>query len=402
MRGRPRASWRSSALLLGLVGLAATPLLAAAQDETETEASEGFACPMEVEVPWTYKEEVRLDLAESVKFDDGANPLALSTVCTCPAMDDGAMSTVCTCEGPKEDDCDTYARIMAWVLLTAEKFLGVLMHMGELEAKYHIHNVAFWVVLGHVLGWIGVILVLYSEVKAVLIVRERDERDRLVAGNFLRRNEKKIRELNAKEEAMLMPRPYVTMLGIVLLWLGILLQLLPFCDVLALIFPGLEFFHGMCWLFVIFLSLVVAAASALLLVGLIWACTRGWAALVLIALGVLGEALVLSGMLAILIWLAVSAAVLVLYFKVLPEHLEEQGSERYWWLQDLGNWYKVSHDMDDWMVAASQLGDGLGSDGLGIVQALPGGTSIVDLVTPSSPASQRARADDAADASGAI
>ena len=68
----------------------------------------------------------------------------------------------------------------------------------------------------------------------------------------------------------------------------------------------------------------------------------------------------------------------------------------------MGNWYKVSHDTDDWMVAASQLGDGLGSEGLGLVQALPGGTSIVDLVMPSSPASQRARADDAADASGAI
>jgi len=35
----------------------------------------------QVTVPWTYAEEVKVDLSESVKFDDVANPLALSTIC---------------------------------------------------------------------------------------------------------------------------------------------------------------------------------------------------------------------------------------------------------------------------------------------------------------------------------
>lgn len=35
----------------------------------------------QVTVPWTYEEQVKVDLSESVKFDDIANPLALSTVC---------------------------------------------------------------------------------------------------------------------------------------------------------------------------------------------------------------------------------------------------------------------------------------------------------------------------------
>lgn len=249
----------------------------------------------QIEVPWTYEEEVKVDLSESIKFQDSSNPLALSTICTCPAAEDGSMSTLCTCEGPKEDDCDTYARMMAWMMLTAEKFFGVFMHMGELEESHHIQNVAFWVVLGSILGWTGFVFIMYSEIKAVLIVRERDERDRLLQNNFLKRNESKIKELNALEEAALVPRPYLTMIGASLLWLGLLAQLLPFCNILALIFPGLEFFRGVCWMFVIVVTLVVAAATSLLLVGLVWSCTRGWAALVLVTVGLLGEFMVFGG-----------------------------------------------------------------------------------------------------------
>jgi len=364
-------------LLLGL--LVAAPHSVTAQDEDG-----GVGCPMEVTVPWTYAEEVKVDLSESVKFDDLGNPLALSTICTCPAApDDAAMSTVCTCEGPKQDDCDTYARMLAVVMLTAEKFFGVFMHMGELEDKYHIQNVAFFLVLGSALVWTGFIMIMYSEIKAVLIVRERDERDRLLHGNYLKRNESKMREMNASEEAMLVPRPYLTMIGAVLLWLGFLAQLLPFCNILALIFPGLEFFKGMCWLFVIMVTLVIGAATVLLLVGLIWSCTRGWAALVLVTLGLLGECMVFGGILPIILWLVLSVAILYLYFKWAPDYYEETEGDRREWLQDLGNWYKMSAQVDDWMVAASQQGQTLGNEGLGFVKAVPGGSNVIDAVAPS-------------------
>jgi len=78
-----------------------TPLLTNAQEEG------GVGCPMQVTVPWTYEEEVKVDLSESVKFEDSSNPLALSTVCTCPVATGDEISTVCSCEGPKDDDCDT-------------------------------------------------------------------------------------------------------------------------------------------------------------------------------------------------------------------------------------------------------------------------------------------------------
>ena len=310
---------------------------------------------------------------------------------TCPVAAEGEMSTVCSCEGPKDDDCDTYARLMAVAMLTAEKFFGVFMHMGELEQTYHIQNMAFWIVLGSILGWLGFLLILYSEVKAVLVARERDERERLLNGNYIRRIESKVQEINEKEEMMLMPRPYLTMIGAALLWLGLLAQLLPFCNILALIFPGLEFFRGLCWLFVVMVTLVLTAATLLLLVGLIWSCTRGWAALVLVTLGLLGELMVFGGILSIVLWLVLTAGVLYLYFKWAPDYFEEVGGGQRPWLQDLGNWYLVSTNTDDWMVAASQQGTALADEGLGVVKAIPGGDTVVGAVAggpkppPSSP-----------------
>jgi hypothetical protein len=147
----------------------------------------------------------------------------------------------------------------------------------------------------------------------------------------------------AKEEEAMTPRPYVTMLGAVLLWLGIILHLLPFCDILALIFPGLQFFHGMCWLFVIAVTLVISAAAVLLTVGLIWSCTRGWAALVLVALGLSGELSVIGGSVWLLVWAISAVGVLYLYFKFLPDYLLETDGQRHSLLQDLGNWFVPEH-----------------------------------------------------------
>lgn len=52
------------------------------------------------------------------------------------------MSTTCTCEGPKEDDCDAYAQMLAGTFLTSEKFMGIFMHMDTASKEYHIENVS--------------------------------------------------------------------------------------------------------------------------------------------------------------------------------------------------------------------------------------------------------------------
>jgi len=362
-------------MLVGMLVLG-TPLLTNAQEEG------GVGCPILVTVPWTYEEEVKVDLSESVKFEDSSNPLALSTVCTCPVATGDEISTVCSCEGPKDDDCDTYANFIAYLLLTAEKFFGVFMHMSELERKYNIESVAFWVVLGSILAWMGVLMLMYSEIKTVLIVRERDERDRLVNGNYLKCNESKMQEMCENEESMMLPRPYVTMIGATLFFLGVMAQLLPFCNVLSMVFPHLAFFHGICWLLVMVVALQIAASSVLLGVGLIWSCTRGSAALVLISLGLTGEVVVFCGILYIVLWLVLTVAVLYLYFKWAPEYFEETEGERREWLQDLGNWYRISPNPKDWAEAGRRQGELLGEEGLSVVKAFPGGATVADVIHP--------------------
>jgi hypothetical protein len=108
-----------------ILALAAVALLLVAQVRAEDEAApaeEGSAgCPFTLSLPWTFENETVVDLSEKVQVEGEDNPLAVSTVCTCPASEE--IPTVCTCEGPKSDDCDPYAQILAGFFLFAEKFM---------------------------------------------------------------------------------------------------------------------------------------------------------------------------------------------------------------------------------------------------------------------------------------
>jgi hypothetical protein len=70
------------------------------------------------------------------------------------------------------------------------------------------------------------------EIKAVSITRERDERSKLVAIRAMERTKKMI-ELEEREALAMAPRPYVTICGAVLLFIGLFCQLIPFCHLLS-------------------------------------------------------------------------------------------------------------------------------------------------------------------------
>lgn len=105
-----------AACVLALIAVSAPGALA--QDAA---AAEGGGCPFTLSLPWTYDNETVIDLSEKVEVEGEDNPLAVSTVCTCPVATE--IPTVCTCEGPKSDDCDTYAEILSTFFLFAEKFM---------------------------------------------------------------------------------------------------------------------------------------------------------------------------------------------------------------------------------------------------------------------------------------
>jgi hypothetical protein len=74
------------------------------------------------------------------------------------------------CYGPSKVDCDKIAVLGANVFAALESALGPLNDMPLLEKKFHIQNFLFWSIMGTILTWIGFIMVLYAEIKAILIV----------------------------------------------------------------------------------------------------------------------------------------------------------------------------------------------------------------------------------------
>ena len=110
-------------------------------------------------------------------------------------------------------------------------------------------------------------------------------------------------------------------------------------------------FHGFCPLFVLTSALMMTSCAVLGILGIVWSCTRGCAALVVLSLGLLGDLMLFGGFVSCLLWFVLSAAVIYLYFVFLPSQYAEkeaekgQGGGAAWWLQDLGS-FQVSTDLD--------------------------------------------------------
>ena len=87
-------------------------------------------------------------------------------------------------------------------------------------------------IIGIVLGWLGFLTILYMEIKTVSVTRERDEREKLLAVRAMERT-KKLVELEEEEAKVMAPRPYITICGAVVLFVGLFCQLIPFCHLLS-------------------------------------------------------------------------------------------------------------------------------------------------------------------------
>ena len=87
-------------------------------------------------------------------------------------------------------------------------------------------------IIGVVLGWLGFLTILYMEIKTVSVTRERDEREKLLAVRAMERT-KKLVELEEEEAKVMAPRPYITICGAVVLFVGLFCQLIPFCHLLS-------------------------------------------------------------------------------------------------------------------------------------------------------------------------
>jgi hypothetical protein len=268
--------------------------------------------------------------------------------------------------------------------MTIDSALGPLSDMPTLEKKYHIHNALFWSIMGTIFTWIGFFMVLYAEIKAVVIVRERDERDRLVAAKIVKANPEKMKTLVDDENSYFAIRPYVTILAFILFWVGLLFQFTPFCSFITLIFPFWFGVENACYIVVLAATIFFATSLFLILLGLIWSCTRGWAALVLLVLGIVTNGLVFTGLIGLSIWAFFLVGLLLLWFKFLPDYFESKG-ERPEWLQDIGS-FKIATNLDDIKAA----GEGFVNTANKDVRVIPGVSEGLDAAKQAAEAAQQA------------
>ena len=271
-RGVCRLALPAAVLLLLVAavsgGAAARRLLQ--DEEAEGEAGGDEFC-VTGEFPLEFKHTVDFNVNEGIGplRDDSTN-----LECHCEGHRCG-----CTGEG---EDCDEYSQ--GWFLLLAYAHqLGAFAYdLPKYNAQYHLESMMVWGIIGLVLGWLGFLTVLYMEVKAVSVTRERDEREKLVAIRAMERTSRMV-ELDERDARTMAPRAYVSICGGVLLFVGLFCQLIPFCHVLSEL--GLPVaFHGFCPLFVFTSSIMLTACIVLLILGVVWSCTRGWAALVLLVI----------------------------------------------------------------------------------------------------------------------
>ena len=204
-------------------------------------------------------------------------------------------------------------------------------------------GVFIWIAVGVVLYSIGLSVLLYSEVRACLVVRDQDFRARLLKTQMCLPGAQ-LADLKENEAALLAPRAYTTFFAGMIFFLSIGALLFPLCDIFSII--GLP--SGPCLLILTVGALLFAVCTVCGWMALVWLFTRPWAALVLASIAVTGQMVVPSGnLLMILMWCVAASMGGVLYFYYLPNIYAEKRWETPAWLQDVGL-ISVSLDPKEW------------------------------------------------------
>jgi len=203
--------------------------------------------------------------------------------------------------------------------------------------------VAIWIAAGIILYVVALTVLLYTEIRTCLVVRDQDFRERLLRTQACLPG-KQLPSLRENETALLAPRAYITVFAGMLFFLAIAAILFPLCDIFTII--GLP--AGPCLLMLTIGALLMAVCTVTGWMALCWLCTRPWAALVLGAISVSGQMTVPSGnLLLILVWILAAGMSGTLYFYWLPGLYADKRWDRPSWVQDVGE-SSLSLDPKEW------------------------------------------------------
>lgn len=201
-------------------------------------------------------------------------------------------------------------------------------------------GVATWMTIGTILFLIAFVLFLYSEIKAVLVVRDQDFRKKLIDDGYMSKGTG-LDELADREAATMTPRPYISVGSMLLMFIAFACLLYPLCDILTVI--GLP--SAPCLLIITFGAFFASICVATFWMFITWSCTRTWAALVFLAISLTGQILLPTGNpILLLVWVLIAFGGGYAYFYYLPDQNKENKPS---WLQDVGD-FTVSADYNEW------------------------------------------------------
>lgn len=200
-------------------------------------------------------------------------------------------------------------------------------------------GIATWVTAGISLFILGNVVLVWSEIQAMLVVRDQDFRARLLLQDYIEEGAD-IDKLNKEESANMHVRPYLSVLGTLLMFMGLAAVLYPLCDVITVI--GLP--ATPCILLVTFGSLFAAICVATTWMFFIWLCTRPVAAVIFLVISVSGQLLIPSGNpILLLLWMLVTFGGGWAYFFWLPDVYRDKPQDKPAWVQDVGT-FRLSYE----------------------------------------------------------
>mgnify|MGYP006876809569 CR=1 FL=1 len=189
---------------------------------------------------------------------------------------------------------------------------------------------------------LGQLLFIYSEMRAVLLVRDQDLRSRLVAEEYMT-EAAKLAELTREENASMQQRPYITLIAMLVISAGLSCVLYPLCDILTVI----DLPSAPCLLLVTFGAFFAAICLSAFTMFVVWSCTRPWAALVFLSVSLAGVVLLPTGNpVFLLIWIVGSTCLVFWYFYYAKEHMAGEPGGKPVWLQDVGE-FRIALDVEE-------------------------------------------------------
>lgn len=214
-----------------------------------------------------------------------------------------------------------------------------------------LESIYWWLVIGFILLTLGTVLLLFSEINAVLVCRDQDFRNRLIKGQHVEVIESREYQLLLERERLITaPRPYLSTLAVTLMMISFSCLLFPLCDLLRLM--GLP--SAPCILLITFGALFGAITTSCLWMFLIWSCTRIWAASIYLLIGLTGSIMLPGGNpILVMAWISLAFGVYYCYFMYLPTLYPPE--DQPFWLQSVGE-YSVDPTIENFQKALDQAG----------------------------------------------